>query len=300
ACALATAIHAQEPGFDVTVTGGAEARFTGRALACTSTRPGDERTQVLLEQGGRYVFVSFASSDPAPGEISVTAGPSRASVSYGARMGGGPGTYTATAGTVRITSVTAERLAGAVAADALDRRDGSRVRIEATFTAERVGEMVFGRCNSAGPAQSDGRGPPPPPPPPTGTFTGELGTSQASTPLAGEASFCVQSVDGTEMMTLRLVDRSAGVIWVKKLLPRVAFTPLSRGPEVWLERSGGTGLRLSDGYVLILGVSATGVTGRVSARTSEAGPQEGGWNVAAAVHATPGDCRGWNPSSTGG
>lgn len=293
ACAFATAVRAQEPGFSVTVTGSTEARFTGRALACTSTAPGDERTQVLLDQGGRHVFVSFVSSDPVPGEIPVTPGPTRASVSYGANMSG-TGMYTGTAGTVRITSVTPERLAGAVAVDAVIRRDGSRVRIEATFTAERVGEMVFGRCNSTGPAQGDGweTGPPPPPPPPPGTFTGELGTGGESTKLSGKATFCVQNVDGTEMMSLRLVDRTAGVVWVKKLLPQVAFTPLSLGPEVWLQRNGGAEVRLSDGYVLILGVSGTGVTGIVSARTSATGPQEGGWNVAAAIHATPGDCRG--------
>lgn len=295
ACAVATPCHAQEPAFTVTLTGAVEVQLTGRALACTSTRPGDERTQVLLEQGGRHVFVTFASSDPAPGEYRVTAAPSRASVSYAPTQYGGPGTYAGTAGTVRITSVTPDRLAGTAVADAVDRRDGSRARIEATFTAERVGEMTFGRCNSAGPAQSNGGwgGSPPPPPPPAGTFTGTLGTGPESTPLAGEATFCVHEVDGTRTMSLRLVDRAAGVARVKGLLASVAFIPVSRGLEVWLERNDGTELRLDGGYVLIDGFGATGVTGvtgRMQARTSATGPQEGGSNFTAAIHATPGDC----------
>ena len=294
ACAAATPCRAQEPAFTATLTGGVEAQFTGRALACTSTRPGDERTQVLLEQGGRHVFVTFASSNPAPGEYHVTAAPSRASVSYAPTLYGGPGTYGGTAGTVRIISVSTERLAGTAVVDAVDRRDGSRARIEATFTAERVGQMVFGRCNSAGPGQSNGGwgGSPPPPPPPAGTFTGTLGTGQESAPLAGEATFCVRNVDGKETLSLRMVDRAAGVTWVSGLLPQMAFMPVSRGPEVRLVRNDGTELRLDAGYVLIDGFSATGVTGRMQARTSAPGPREGGWSFTAAIHATPGDCQG--------
>lgn len=292
ACAAASACRAQEPGFTVTLTGGVDARFSGRAISCTSDAPGEARTMVVLQQGERHLLVLVPSADPAPGEYPVAADPTRATVMYGSDWQAGPGTYVGERGTVRITSATANRLAGTANVDARELRDRTEARITATFTAERTGRMVRGSC---GEQQGDTAPAALAAPPPPGAFKGELGSREASTPLAGEAAFCVHRVGGTETMSLRMIDRSGGVAWVMGLPPRAGSTPVSpRGAMVWLEPNdtAGTKMRLNGGYVVIDRFSAEGVAGSVrAAHSPEPGSEEGWWHFSAALNAIPGNCR---------
>ncbi len=296
ACAVAGACRAQEPGFTVNITGGTQARFTGRAVSCTSDAPGEARTTVMLQQGERHLLVLLPSNDPAPGEYVVAVDPTQASVIYGTDWQAGPGTYVGARGTVRITSASAGRLAGTAAVDALELQQRTEARIEATFTAERIGRMVGGNCGEQPPGPSAARpSAPPAAPPSAGTFYGELGSREASTELSGEAAFCVHNVEGVEVMSLRMIDRTGGVAWVMGLPPRAGSVPVSaRGARVWLEPndSADTEMRLNGGYVTIDRYSAAGVTGSVRAvHSPEPGSEEGWWHFNAVLNAVPGNCR---------